>query len=293
MKKEVINSPIRWAGSKKKILNEMLTFFDTESEYYIEPFLGSGVVLINLMNNIEEFSFKNIIVNDINTNIINFYQLLKDNCKYLESNINKIIKEYNNLLNIEKKEIFYYDIRKKYNETKNKNKKSIYFYFLMKAGYNGVYRENKRGNFNVPFGKKEKLNFDITNIRNLSNKLANVEFYNYDYIEFLEKMKKRKILEYAFVYCDPPYIPEEKIINKKQELYTNKSFEHTEFIEYVKNNKVNKILISMSESKKADSIYGVLNKYKINEIVRTINPKKTIRSTEVVYANYKINKEMK
>ena len=49
----------------------------------------------------------------------------------------------------------------------------------------------------------------------------------------------------------------------------------------------------MSESKKADSIYGELNKYKINEIIRTINPKKTIRSTEIVYANYKIKKEDK
>ena len=58
MKKEVINSPIRWAGSKKKILNEVLTLFDKESEYYVEPFLGSGVVLINLMNNIKKFKFK-------------------------------------------------------------------------------------------------------------------------------------------------------------------------------------------------------------------------------------------
>ena len=82
MKKEVINSPIRWAGSKKKILNEVLTLFDKESEYYVEPFLGSGVVLINLMNNIKEFKFKKFYVNDINENIINFYIILRDNVEW-------------------------------------------------------------------------------------------------------------------------------------------------------------------------------------------------------------------
>ena len=92
MKKEVINSPIRWAGSKKKILNEMLTFFDNSSKDYVEPFLGSGVVLINLINNIKDFEYKKFFVNDINTNIINFYIILRDNFKFMEKNINKIVK---------------------------------------------------------------------------------------------------------------------------------------------------------------------------------------------------------
>ncbi len=89
MKNKVINSPIRWAGSKKKILNEMLNFFDKTSKIYIEPFLGSGVVLINLINNIEEFDFEEIYVNDINSNIINFYKLLKDDYEYAEKQIKK------------------------------------------------------------------------------------------------------------------------------------------------------------------------------------------------------------
>lgn len=294
MKNKVINSPIRWAGSKKKILNEMLNFFDKTSKIYIEPFLGSGVVLINLINNIEEFDFEEIYVNDINSNIINFYKLLKNDYEYAERQIKKIINKYNSFSNENSKEEYFYDIRLKYNKIDKSHKiKSIYFYFLMKSGYNGVYRENKKGEFNVPFGRKEKINFDSENLKFIAEKLEKVKFYNYDYIEFFNILKKMNVLKDAFIYFDPPYIPEEKVINKKQELYTNKTFDHNEFVNYIKQINTNKILISMSESKKADKIYKVFKKYKVDEIIRTINPKKIIKSTEILYSNYIIKKEKK
>ena len=292
MKNKVINSPIRWAVSKKKILNEMLNFFDKTSKIYIEPFLGSGVVLINLINNIEEFSFEEIYVNDINSNIINFYQLLKDDYEYAEKQIKKIINKYNSFFDENSKEEFFYDIRLKYNKIDKSHKiKSIYFYFLMKSGYNGVYRENKKGEFNVPFGRKEKINFDSDSLKFIAEKLEKVKFYNYDYMDFFNMLKKMNVLRDAFIYFDPPYIPEEKVINKKQELYTNKTFEHNEFVDYIKQINTNKLLISMSESKKADKIYKDFQKYKVDEIIRTINPKKTIKSTEILYSNYIIKKE--
>ena len=292
MKNKVINSPIRWAGSKKKILNEMLNFFDKTSKIYIEPFFGSGVVLINLINNIEEFSFEEIYVNDINSNIINFYQLLKDDYEYAEKQIKKIINKYNSFFDENSKEEFFYDIRLKYNKIDKSHKiKSIYFYFLMKSGYNGVYRENKKGEFNVPFGRKEKINFDSDSLKFIAEKLEKVKFYNYDYMDFFNMLKKMNVLRDAFIYFDPPYIPEEKVINKKQELYTNKTFEHNEFVDYIKQINTNKLLISMSESKKADKIYKDFQKYKVDEIIRTINPKKTIKSTEILYSNYIIKKE--
>lgn len=290
MKKEVINSPIRWAGSKKRILNDVLTLFDKESEYYVEPFLGSGVVLINLMNNIEEFKFKKFFVNDINKNIINFYIILRDNVEFINENIYKITNRYNKFKSINEKEAFYYNIREKYNKIdKYNDKKIIYFYFLMKAGYNGVYRENKNGKFNVPFGKKEKIQCNIENMKSISKKIQYVEFYNYDYSTFLKMLNKKNILQNAFAYFDPPYIPEEKVINKKQELYTNTIFKHEQFVKNISELKINKFIISMSESAKADQIYRNFYRYKINEITRTINPKKTIKSTEIVYSNFSIS----
>ena len=289
--KKVINSPIRWAGSKKKLLNEMLNSFDKNKKIYIEPFLGSGVVLINLINNINEFNFVEIYVNDINSNIINFYKLLKDDYEYVEKQIKKIINKYNRFSEEKLKEKFFYNIRVKYNnKDQNDRIKSIYFYFLMKAGYNGVYRENKKGEFNVPFGRKEKINFDSKGLKFIAEKLKKVKFFNYDYIEFFNMLKKIDVLDDAFIYFDPPYIPEEKVINKKQELYTNKTFDHNEFVNFIKQINTSKILISMSESKKADKIYKDFKKYKVDEIIRTINPQKIIKSTEILYSNYIIKK---
>ena len=295
MKKEVINSPIRWAGSKKKILNEMLTFFDRNSEIYIEPFLGSGVVLINLINNIEEFNFKKIFVNDINTNIVNFYILLQKDFNFIQKELTKIIKEYNKLDNIKEKEVFYYNIRECFNKLEsNEKKKSILFYILMKIGYNGVYRENQKGMFNVPFGKKSIINCDMDKLKEISEKIQKVNFLNYDYKTFFEVVQKEGILEKAFIYFDPPYIPEEKVLNKKQELYTSKGFNHDEFVNFIKKLNKNKLLISMNESPKADEIYHDFRKYKISDILRTINPKKIIKSTEIVFSNFIIkNKYMR
>ena len=164
---EVINSPIRWAGSKRKLLNEMLNSFKNDSKIYVEPFLGSGVVLINLLNNKRLFKFEKFYVNDINDNIINFFHLLKFEYVYVKKHINKIIKEYNNLGDLVSKEKFYYNIREKYNKKKEKIN-AIYFFFLMKTGYNGVYRENSKGKFNVPFGKKEKISINFNDLEKIS-----------------------------------------------------------------------------------------------------------------------------
>ena len=77
---KVISSPIRWAGSKKKLLNEMLEWtFVRDKDNYIEPFLGSGVILINVLKNNIILKYKNFYVNDINENIINFYIFIRDN----------------------------------------------------------------------------------------------------------------------------------------------------------------------------------------------------------------------
>ena len=288
MKKNVINSPIRWAGSKKKLLNEMLNFFKSDAEVYVEPFLGSGVVLINVLNNIEFFEYKKFYVNDINSNIINFYILLKEEYDYVEKNILRILNKYEEITDLLEKEKFYYDIRKKYNEENNKIK-AIYFYFLMKAGYNGVYRENKKGEFNVPFGKKEHLSIDFENLKLISQKIQNVEFFNMEYIDFLNLLKEKGHLNKAFVYCDPPYLPEENSVNQKQELYTKKSFDHIKFSEYINKTKKSKIIVSMIDSKISNEIYGSLKKYLLTDIMRTINPKKIFKSTEVLFSNYNID----
>ncbi len=288
MKDEVLSSPIRWAGSKKRVLNDMLESFKKDKENYIETFLGSGVVMINVLNNnVETLHYKNIYVNDININIIDFYKMLKSKPKKLINDLVELSDKYNNIDNVDKEKM-YYEIRDRFNNCK-KNK-SVYFYFLMKVGFNGVYRENKSGKFNVPFGRKEKFIVQETSLLTISKLIKNVHFYNLSYEKFLDKLSKKGILNDSFMYCDPPYIPDDKLVSQKQELYTSGNFNHYDFVEKLKSFSQSNIIVSMSESTKAKEIYGKSFITKnLTDIIRTINPQKLFMSKEILFLNYDEN----
>ena len=289
---KVLNSPIRWAGSKKKILNEMLAAFKPNKENYIECFLGSGVVLINVLKNNDKLNYENFYVNDINSNIINFYKLLQKKPDYLIEHISKFVTLYNNY-DLSEKEKYYYEQRNQFNEEIDQDHKSILFYFLMKAGYNGVYRENRNGKFNVPFGRKDKIVVNAEYLEELSNLIRPVKFYNLDYKTFLDKMQKDGNIEDSFMYFDPPYLPDDLLVSQKQELYTNDTFNHREFVDKVMELNGEYVMISMSDSKQADDTYGRFIKNNMKEILRTINPVKLFSSTEIAFTNYEIKLDPK
>lgn len=293
MKKEVISSPIRWAGSKKKVLNEMLEYFDNSKSIYIEPFLGSAIVLINVLNNSNELQYKEFYVNDINPNIISFFKNLKSHSKRLIQELNYLSMMYNNLDECGQEE-YYYHIRSEFNCMENNDfNKCVYFYFLMKVGFNGVYRENKNGNFNVPFGRKSSFIVQEYELKNISTMLRKykVHFYNLDYNKFLQTLKKKDKLKDSFLYCDPPYVPEDLSVSRKQELYTNTDFDHYLLVKSLKSIDTS-VMISMSYSELADKIYGsVFNKKTIRELFRTINPKRLLCSKEIIFYNYFMNEK--
>ncbi len=285
MKEQVLSSPIRWAGSKKRVLNDLLESFSSDKAIYIEPFLGSGVVMLNVLNNKDFLKYKNFYVNDINKNIIDFYKCLKTKPKKLIASLMDLSLIYNNKNSMAEKEKMYYEIRQKFNESQDDN--SIYFYFLMKVGFNGVYRENKRGQFNVPFGKKDRFIVKEKELFDISKLIKNVHFYNMSYEEFLKKLKQEKMLDNSFIYCDPPYIPEDFIVNQQQELYTNNNFDHVRFVNVLSLYNNADVLISMSESEQAKMVYGkIFKQRKLKDIVRTINPQKLFISQEILFLNY-------
>ncbi len=284
---KVLNSPIRWAGSKKKVLVEMLNAFKPNRENYIECFLGSGVVLINVLKKNNTLNYKNFYVNDINPHIINFYKLLQNNPHHIIKQIGELVEVYNNY-DTPKKEEYYYELRMQFNEEKDLDNKSILFYFLMKTGFNGVYRENKAGKFNVPFGRKEKIVLNADYLMELSKLIQPVNFYNLDYKTFLNKMKEDGKIDNSFMYFDPPYLPDDSLVSQKQELYTKDIFDHKLFVRTITELKGKYIMISMSDSKQADEIYGKFIKNNMKEILRTINPIKLFSSTEIAFTNYKI-----
>ncbi len=287
-KKKVISSPFRWAGSKKKLLNEMLISFDSEKEIYIEPFLGSGIVLLNIIN---QKSYKRYYVNDINQNIIDFYKEIQMNLLDLIKELKIITHKYNEFSSLKEKERFFYNKRERFNGRNiSKLEKSVLFWFLMKTCFNGVYRVNSHNEFNVPFGKKEKIVLDEDYFVKINELIQDVHFMCEPYEKFINQLNEFVNYDDCFIYMDPPYLPEtSSTINHI--LYTKNKFKHMEFIKYLNSIKKTKasIMISMSKSKYGDLLYGAgFHMNSLNEIIRTVNPHRIIKSKEIAYTNYEL-----
>lgn len=122
-----LTAPFRWAGSKAKLTRELFTYFK-DSDTYIEPFLGSGVVLFRL---IQDAKYKKYVVNDINLAIINFYIAVRDNPGKVVSRLSSMCFSYNNLLSMAEREQRYYYNREVYKIFKGDWES---FWFLMKTG---------------------------------------------------------------------------------------------------------------------------------------------------------------
>ena len=208
---------LKWAGGKSKLIPEIESRFpkdiDKEITTYIEPFIGGGAVFFHIMN---EYKFKKVIINDINKELVLMYKVLKEKPYELIEILERKQNEYNNLNSLEEKSELFYSIREKFNKGKGSISYDIidikeiehasYMIFLNKSCFNGLYRENKKGLFNVPFGKKEKINiFEKANILSASNALQDVIILNGDF-EGIE----RYINDKSFIYMDPPYRPLKK-----------------------------------------------------------------------------------
>lgn len=230
---------IKWAGGKTQLLNEINTNLPNKDildsiETYIEPFLGGGSMLFNIVPKLP--NVKTIYVNDINKRLINLYKNIKYNINELVYILDKLNDEFNGLLDEQSKAEYYYNIRKEFNDKSKYNtiRNAAQFIFLNKYCFNGLYRENSKGEFNVPFNKtlKQIKLYNKEDIYDLHDFLLkyNVIFYNKPYNEFLDNVfnilykgedesnvKSRiKTFERTFIYFDPPYRP----LNKESIQYT-------------------------------------------------------------------------
>ena len=196
---------IKWVGGKSQLLEEIREKYPSKIEKYCEPFVGGGAVLFDVLS---KFQPKEILINDINKELINTYSQIKNNCSGMISQLSEIQSIYKNH-SIEKNKEFFYEKRSRYNELKvNGNdaenlEKAVLFIFLNKTCFNGLYRVNSKGLFNVPFNNaKNPLLCDEENLKNCSMLLQNVEMKIGDYKEC-----KDFIDSDTFVYIDPPYRP--------------------------------------------------------------------------------------
>ena len=194
MQKDLLVAPVvKWAGGKRQLLNQIIKYVPEVFSTYFEPFLGGGSVLFELQP-------EKAVANDISSELMNIYRVIKDNVEEL---IEDLKKHQNN------KEYFY-ELRRqdrdkvKYGRLSPVERASRMIY-LNKTCYNGLFRVNKAGEFNTPFGNYKKPNIvNESVLRAVSRYLnkADITISCRDFEDALQGAKKGD-----FVYLDPPYDP--------------------------------------------------------------------------------------
>ena len=289
---------IKWVGGKGQLLPEINKLYPIELgktiNKYAEIFIGGGAVLFDILS---KYKLDEVYISDKNLELINAYKSIRDNIDILIKSLKEMEEEYIPL-DDENRKIYYYEKRQKYNKLKinieeNNIEKASLFIFLNKTCFNGLYRVNKKGEFNVPMGayKNPKI-CDKENLKNVSMALKNVKIIYADYRE-----SESFIDEKTFVYIDPPYRP----LNTSSSFtsYTENDFsdkEQIELAEYIDllNKKKAKIVISNSDPKNNnidDNFFDELYKnYNINRVkaTRMLNSNASLRGAinELLITNY-------
>lgn len=261
---------VKWAGGKRKILNEIKEYFPKKFKYYYEPFVGGGAIYFTL-----EEEIKHAVISDINCELITAYKVIKENPFGL---IEKL-KEHASCHS----KAHYYLTRKRYSE--NLLDIAARFLYLNKTCYNGLYRVNKKGRFNVPLGDYKSPDIEQEeNIIACHKRLQKTKILCSDF----EKINPKKR---DFVYFDPPYHPIDKTSFTK---YTRADFSKNEqirlaqFIKKLSQSGVY-IMLSNSKTKFVESLYPKKDfKHHIVYAPRFVNCKSDERGKikELIITNY-------
>jgi DNA adenine methylase len=187
---------LKWAGGKKRLISQFAHLLPAHMHRYYEPFLGSGAVFLHMLP-------AHAILNDSNPNLIAAYRHVRTCLDDLLDLLERLRHEYHALSPAQQK-VEYYRMRDRYNQLQpGALEKSALLIVLNKTGYNGLYRENKRGRFNVPFGRYDNPSmFREENLRAVSRALQHAELLSTSFGEAI-----RHAQQGDFVYCDPPYMP--------------------------------------------------------------------------------------
>ena len=284
---------IKWAGGKSQLLEVIRDKYPETIEKYCEPFVGGGAVLLDVLAN---FKPKEVLINDINPELINTYIHVKNNAESVIAWLFDMQTAFWKMNNDDRKDYFY-SKRDKFNElilqSADTGEKAALFIFLNKTCFNGLYRVNGKGLYNVPMGAyKNPLICDEDNIRLISNLLSTVEIKCGDYSECNEFIDKN-----TFVYIDPPYRPlsETSSFNSyaKTEFGDEQQIQLGRFVELISQNGA-KVVASNSDPKNTnenDNFFDdIYKKFIINRVSasRMINSNSKGRGSinELLIYNY-------
>lgn len=270
---------VKWAGGKRQIIDKLKKYLPEDFDTYYEPFVGGGALLF-------ELSPQKAVINDSNEELMNVYKVL---CN--EEKFKKMCHTLNHYETSHSEE-FYYEIRNKDRNKKSFNRLADYTraartIYLNKACFNGLYRVNSKNEFNVPFGKKKKVNtYEGSNLITVSNYLTmnDVKILCCDFEEAVKDAKKGD-----FIYFDPPYDSDTSTFNS----YTETGFDKDEQRRLAKvykelDQRGCYVMLSNHNTKLINELYKDYNIHVI-EAKRNINSdgKKRGKVEEVIITNYK------
>jgi DNA adenine methylase len=196
---------LKWAGGKHRLVHVLQKYLPLQIygyDTYIEPFVGAGAMVIHLLNS--GFRFKRIIINDLNSDLMNTYRIIQQQPHELLKHLERIKLKYNGYFTPEDKKNCYLEQRDSFNAGSNSLAgHSALFIFLNKAGFNGLFRVNAQNKFNVPFGEGKELSFFNTdNILAVHRLLQRIKIVSEDFAGI-----SRFTYGKTFIYLDPPYCP--------------------------------------------------------------------------------------
>ena len=288
---------IKWVGGKSQLISELEKHIPLKEQTtltkYVEPFVGGGALLFNILS---KYEFDNIYIGDINAELINAYKVIQKDVYTLIMMLSKIEEDFLSM-DDEARKKYYYNARKQFNDlildADTMVEKAVLFIFLNKTCFNGLYRVNKKGKFNVPMGAYKRPTIcDRDNLIRIAEALQKVTIICGDYTLLSEYIDNETL-----VYLDPPYRPISETASFTS--YNTTVFDDNEQVRLanyvdVLNDKGAKVILSNSDPKNVnqedDFFEQLYSKYKIKvvEATRMINSNSNKRGkiNELLISNY-------
>ena len=270
---------VKWAGGKRQLMSELEKNFPIKFGTYLEPFLGGGAVMFDLLAKNSNLKCN---VSDLNSDLVLAYVTIRDRLGRLIESLENHSKNYH-----KDSTGYYYEVRKQ--EPKNQIEKVSRLLFLNKTCFNGLYRVNSKGKFNVPLGRYTNPNIvNKENLETVSKALQSekIKISCRDFESVISDAKKGD-----FVYFDPPYQPVSDTANFTS--YTHRDFTEDDLERLADlanqlNSKGCKVILSNSNSKTVKKLFS--SEWKIKEIKanRAINSNSQKRTghKEIIIRNY-------
>ena len=257
---------IKWAGGKRWLVGNSSFEIPSYTGQYIEPFLGGGAVFFHLQP-------EKAILSDINPKLIEVYIAVRDNWQRVESELQDLQRQHCTR--------FYYKERSR--KRRKPYTRAAQFLYLNRTCYNGLYRENLTGQFNVPIGTKDKIIFDEENFEEISKTLKHSKILSCDFEETIAKAKNGDL-----IFADPPYTTAHNLngfVKYNQRIFSWKDQIRLRNAIVAAVNRGAKVMLTNADHSSVRELYQGEGKYRSLERATVISGKSAFRqnTTEALY----------